>query len=196
MPGITPSQTVGPYFAYGLTPGAMYKWSDLVGNDLVTPDASGERIRIEGRVFDGDGAPVRDSMLEIWQADASGRYAHPADARGLPNAAFRGHGRTGTDDDGFFFFSTIKPGAVPGPDGRMQAPHILLTVFARGMLTHCKTRIYFEDEAANASDPVLALVPAERRTTLIARRRQGAAEAVYAFGVNLQGERETVFFDV
>lgn len=194
MADITPSQTVGPYFAYGLTPKGVYDWSELAGNNLVTPDVSGEKIRIEGRVLDGDGNPLPDSMLEIWQADASGRYAHPADSRSLPNAAFRGHGRTGTDDDGRFFFSTIKPGPVPGPNGRIQAPHISLTVFARGMLTHCTTRIYFEDEAANESDPILALVPAERRATLIARKADGGA--AYVFDVRLQGENETVFFEV
>ncbi len=177
MAEITPSQTVGPYFAYGLTPKPLYDWSELVGNDLVTPDASGEKIRIEGRVFDG------------------GRYAHPADSRSLPNAAFRGHGRAGVDDDGRFFFSTIKPGAVPGPNGQMQAPHICLTVFARGMLTHCNTRIYFEDEAANESDPIFSLVPADRRATLIARRKADDG-AAYVFDVRLQGEKETVFFDV
>lgn len=195
MAEITPSQTVGPYFAYGLTPKPLYGWSELVGNDLATPDASGEKIRIEGRVLDGDGQPVCDSMLEIWQADASGRYAHPADARALPNAAFRGHGRAGTDHDGRFSFSTVKPGAVPGPNGKTQAPHICLTVFARGMLTHCNTRIYFEDEAANETDPILSLVPADRRPTLIARRKAGDGEA-YVFDVRLQGENETVFFEV
>lgn len=195
MPEITPSQTVGPYFAYGLTPKPTYDWPELITNNLLTPDVSGERIRIEGRVLDGDGAPLRDSMLEIWQADASGRYAHPLDARGLPNSAFRGHGRTGTNDDGHFFFETIKPGAVPGPDGRMQAPHISLTVFARGMLKHCNTRIYFQGEPSNNSDPILALVPAERRPTLIARREERDSTVAYVFDVNLQGEKETVFFE-
>src|SRR4051812_22614440 len=166
MSGITPSQTVGPFFAYGLTP-KDYDWSEFIGSDLITPDASGERIRIEGRVLDGDGTPVTDSMVEIWQADAAGRYAHPADRRALPNAAFKGFGRCGTDREGRFGFATVKPGAVPGPNGKAQAPHISFVVFARGMLRHCYTRAYFSDEAANASDPVLGVVPAERRATLI-----------------------------
>lgn len=194
MPGITPSQTVGPFFAFGLTPTPGYDWSELATNNLITPDVTGERIRIEGRVLDGDGAPLRDSMLEIWQADAQGRYAHPADKR-APNATFRGHGRAGTKDDGSYAFETIKPGAVPGPNGAMQAPHISLTVFARGMLKHCTTRIYFSDEAGNASDPILALVPADRRDTLIARAEKRGTGTVYVFDVNLQGEKETVFFE-
>jgi protocatechuate 3,4-dioxygenase alpha subunit len=195
MPGITPSQTVGPFFAFGLTPKPGYGWSELVGNNLVTPDASGERIRIEGRVLDGDGAPLRDSMLEVWQADAAGRYAHPGDKRAPPNSTFKGHGRVGTTEEGFYSFTTIKPGAVPGPDGKPQAPHIALTVFARGMLRHCITRIYFAGEPANDADPILALVPAERRSTLIARKEQRGAETVYLFDVHLQGEKETVFFE-
>lgn len=194
MSGITPSQTVGPYFKYGLTPGGDYAWNDAFGNDLVTPEASGERITITGRVFDGDGQPIVDSMLEIWQADAQGRFADPQDARALPNAAFRGFGRCGTDGSGAFTFRTIRPGQVPGPGGAMQAPHVLLAVHARGMTQPALTRIYFEDEAAaNAVDPILALVPAERRATLIARRE---ADGAYRFDVHLQGDDETVFFDV
>jgi len=196
MSEISPSQTVGPYFAIGLVPERLgIKWTASVGNNLVTPDASGERIRIEGRVLDGDGAPVNDSMLEIWQADAAGRYAHPADSRALPNATFRGFGRTGTDENGAYRFDTIKPGAVPGPNGKMQSPHIVMAVFARGMLRQQYTRIYFSDEAGNAADPVLCLVPEDRRATLVAGRQQGA-QAVYTFDVHLQGDGETVFFDV
>ena len=171
--GITPSQTVGPYFKYGLTPGDEYAWNDAFTNNLVTPDVTGERIRVEGRVFDGDGEVVPDCMLEIWQADAQGRFADPQDKRALPNASFRGFGRVGTDKDGGYAFDTIKPGPVPDPDGKPQAPHILLAVFARGMLLHLYTRIYFDGEAANAADPVLALVPADRRATLIATRKAG-----------------------
>lgn len=194
MSGITPSQTVGPYFKYGLTPGGDYAWNDAFGNDLVTPEASGARVAITGRVFDGDGQPIVDSMLEIWQADAQGRFADPQDARALPNAAFRGFGRCGTDGSGAFVFRTIRPGGVPGPGGAMQAPHVLLAVHARGMTQPALTRIYFEDEAAaNAVDPILALVPAERRATLIARRE---ADGAYRFDVHLQGDDETVFFDV
>jgi len=190
--GITPSQTVGPFFKYGLTPGDQYDWNDAFTGNLVTPDASGERIRVEGRVFDGEGQPVPDAMLEIWQADSQGRFADPQDKRALPNTKFRGFGRAGTDANGTYVFDTVKPGTVPDPDGKPQAPHLLLAVFARGMLRHLYTRIYFGDEKGNASDPVLALVPADRRATLIATR-EGAA---YKLDLRLQGENETVFFDV
>ena len=163
----------------------------------MTPDASGERIRVEGRVFDGDGALVPDCMLEIWQADAQGRFADPAgQARVAQFTSFKGFGRCGTDGNGDYAFDTIKPGQVPDPDGKPQAPHLLLAVFARGMLLHLYTRIYFDGEAANAADPVLALVPADRRATLIATRKPGAGNAVYGLDIHLQGDNETVFFDV
>ena len=194
--GITPSQTVGPFFKYGLTPNGQYHWNDAFTGNLVTADVSGERIRLEGRVFDGDGAPVPDAMLEIWQADAQGRFADPQDERALPNTAFRGFGRCGTDADGAYAFDTIKPGQVADPDGKPQAPHLLLALFARGMLRHLYTRIYFGDEAANAGDGVLALVPPDRRATLIAEREPGHGSAVYRLDLRLQGEGETVFFDV
>ena len=177
--GITPSQTVGPFFAYGLTPNGKYDWNDAFTNNLVTPDTSGERIRIEGRVFDGDGAPVPDCMLEIWQADAQGRFADPQDKRALPNSSFKGFGRFGTDANGGYAFDTIKPGQVADPDGKPQAPHILLAVFARGMLLHLYTRIYFDGEAANAADPVLALVPADRRAHADRDAQAGHGNAVY-----------------
>jgi protocatechuate 3,4-dioxygenase alpha subunit len=196
MSGITPSQTVGPYFKYGLTPNGEYAWNDAFGNDLVTPDATGERIRIEGQVFDGDGQVVADSMLEIWQADGRGRFSDPQDARSLPNATFRGFGRCGTHKQGGFSFNTIKPGPVPGPGGKPQAPHIVVAVYARGMTRQAQTRIYFSDEAANASDPILAYVPAERRETLMAKRVLTGGGSLYRFDVHLQGENETVFFDL
>ena len=194
--GVTPSQTVGPFFKYGLTPDGQYDWNDAFTSDLVTTDASGERIRIEGRVFDGDGQPVGDAMLEIWQADSQGRFSDPQDKRALPNSTFRGFGRCGTDPNGGFAFDTIKPGVVSDPDGKPQAPHILLAIFARGMLLHLYTRIYLDGEAANAADPVLALVPSERRGTLMAAREPGAGNAVYRFDIRLQGDNETVFFDI
>ena len=194
MTKITPSQTVGPYFKYGLTPGDAYAWNDAFSNDLLTPDVSGERIRIVGRVFDGDGKVVPDSMLEIWQADAQGRFADPQDTRGVPNSAFKGFGRCGTNPDGEFSFHTVKPGNVPGPKGKPQAPHIVMAVFARGMTQQTMTRIYFEGDAANAADPILALVPEGRRGTLIARKDNG--DATYRFDVHLQGDNETVFFDL
>jgi protocatechuate 3,4-dioxygenase, alpha subunit len=190
--GITPSQTVGPFFKYGLTPNGEYEWNDAFTSNLVTPDVTGERVRVEGKVFDGAGAPVPDCMLEIWQADAQGRFADPQDSRALPNNSFRGFGRCGTDAEGRYFFDTIKPGAVPDPDGKPQAPHLLLAVFGRGMLRHLYTRIYFGGEAANDSDPVLAWVLADRRATLIARREGN----VYKLDLRLQGGDETVFFDV
>jgi len=195
MAEITPSQTVGPYFAYGLTPRGKYPWKDTFGADLVTRDASGERIRIEGQVFDGDGLPINDCMIEIWQADAQGRYASPADPR-RPNAAFRGFGRAGTDAEGRYGFDTIKPGPVPGLEGKMQAPHVVLAVFARGMLRQSYTRIYFADEAANADDAILALVPPERRATLVAAKTMAQGRAIYTFDIRMQGEAETVFFEV
>ena len=194
--GITPSQTVGPFFKYGLTPNRQYAWNDAFTANLVTPDVSGDRIRVEGTVYDGDGAPVPDCMLEVWQADAQGRFSDPQDARALPNTAFRGFGRCGTDGEGRYAFDTIKPGPVPDPDGKPQAPHLLLAVFARGMLRHLYTRIYFDGEAANGSDAVLALVPADRRATLIAKRQPGNGGAVYKFDLRLQGGEETVFFDI
>jgi protocatechuate 3,4-dioxygenase alpha subunit len=135
-------------------------------------------------------------MMEIWQADAQGRFADPQDTRALPNATFRGFGRCGTDANGGYAFDTIKPGLVPDPDGKPQAPHILVAIFARGMLLHLYTRIYFDGEAANAADSVLALVPADRRVTLISKRRSGPGNGVYYLDIHLQGDNETVFFDV
>jgi protocatechuate 3,4-dioxygenase alpha subunit len=193
MAGITPSSTVGPFFLFGLVPSTM-GGTDVVTNNLLTPDAAGERIRIEGCVFDGDGVALPDALIEIWQADAQGRYAHAAGQAPRPNTAFKGFGRSATDSEGMFRFDTIKPGAVPGPNGAMQAPHILANVFARGVLKQMVTRIYFSDEPANASDPVLALAPEERRATLIAVRTPGDP-ARYRFDIHLQGDRETVFFE-
>ncbi|QIG95888.1 MULTISPECIES: protocatechuate 3,4-dioxygenase subunit alpha [unclassified Bradyrhizobium] len=193
--GITPSQTVGPYFKYGLTPNGEYEWNDAFTNNLLTSDVSGERIRVEGKVYDGDSAVIPDCMLEIWQADSQGRFSDPQDTRALPNSSFKGFGRCGTDKSGGYAFDTIKPGVVPDADGKPQAPHIALAVFARGMLLHLYTRIYFDDEAGNAADSVLALVPADRRATLIAKRKAGAGHT-YTFDVHLQGDNETVFFDV
>jgi protocatechuate 3,4-dioxygenase, alpha subunit len=194
MAGITPSATVGPFFLFGLIP-STYGGTDIITNNLVTPDASGEKIRVEGRVFDGDGVPVPDALVEIWQADAAGRYAHPADTRALPNARFKGFGRSPTDAEGRYAFDTIKPGAVPGPSGKLQAPHIAVNLFSRGVLKQMVTRIYFSDEAANSGDPVLDLVPEDRRETLIAKRQYRDGQAVYAFDFRMQGQDETVFFE-
>jgi protocatechuate 3,4-dioxygenase, alpha subunit len=201
---ITPSQTVGPFFAYGLTPkgrcqwdpNGSYSWKETIGDNLVTPDASGEKIHIEGRVTDGDGAPINDAMIEIWQADAQGRYAHPRDNRALPNTQFKGFGRSATDKDGIYGFDTVKPGSVPGPNGKPQAPHVVVCIFSRGMLRQIYTRLYFSDEKANDADPILALVPAARRGTLIAHKEARGGRTVYRFDIRVQGKDETVFFDI
>jgi protocatechuate 3,4-dioxygenase, alpha subunit len=201
---ITPSQTVGPFFAYGLAPkgrahwdpNGTYSWKQTVGDNLATADATGERIHIEGRITDGDGQPINDAMIEIWQADAQGRYASPRDNRARPNTKFTGFGRSATDKDGVFGFDTVKPGAVPGPNGKAQAPHIVFCIFSRGMLRQIYTRLYFADEAANGADPILSLVPAERRQTLIARKQAGKGQPTYRFDIRVQGENETVFFDI
>lgn len=203
MSEITPSQTVGPFFAYGLTPvgrcewdpNGQYSWKNSVESNLVTPDTSGTRIRIEGTVYDADNAPINDCMIEIWQADAQGRYASPQDTRALPNSGFKGFGRSATDKAGLFVFDTIKPGAVPGPGGKQQAPHIVVAIFSRGMLRQVYTRLYFPDEAANATDPILNLVPADRRDTLISHKK-GGEPATYFFEVHMQGDKETVFFEI
>jgi protocatechuate 3,4-dioxygenase alpha subunit len=204
MSEITPSQTVGPFFAYGLTPkgrahwdpDGTYRWKETIGDNLVTPDASGVQIRIEGCVIDGDGEPIPDAMIEIWQADAQGRYASPADNRARPNTQFKGFGRSATDKDGVYAFDTIKPGSVPGPNGRPQAPHIVVCIYSRGMLRQIYTRLYFADEAANSSDPILALVPVERRRTLLAHKESRQGQTIYRFDIRVQGEDETVFFDI
>lgn len=192
--GITPSQTVGPFFHYGLTPGTTYANVPVSADSLLAaPGTAGEHVTLTGRVLDGAGQPVPDAMLEIWQADAEGRYAHDADRRPRASNSFTGFGRSDTQADGTFSFTTIKPGRVPGPNGTLQAPHVLVAVYGRGMLTHLYTRFYFEDEAAaNASDPILALVPAERRHTLIMKR----SGSTYSLDIRLQGDDETVFFAV
>ena len=183
----TTSQTVGPYLHIGLT------W--LITENLAPAGVAGERISIEGRVIDGDGKPVNDALVEIWQANASGKYAHPQDRQAKPlEKGFRGFGRSATDDQGVFRFQTIKPGRAPGTDGKLQAPHIAVNVFMRGQLKQLVTRIYFPDDPANAEDAVLALVPAERRGTLVAKK-SAQKSGVLEWNVILQGRDETVFFD-
>ncbi len=183
----TASQTVGPYLHIGLS------W--LVTDNLVVPGVVGEPITIEGRIDDGDGQPVSDALVEIWQADANGRYAHPEDARDAPpDPAWKGFGRVPTDDDGKFHITTIKPGRVPAPGGGLQAPHINVTILMRGMLRHLITRIYFPGDPANADDAVLQSVPAARRATLVAQRDAGNPAAL-TWNVRLQGSGETVFFE-
>jgi protocatechuate 3,4-dioxygenase, alpha subunit len=192
---VTPSQTIGPFFHRALL---HEGW-----NDLGARGAAGERVVIEGRVLDGDGAPVSDAMLEIWQANAAGRYDHPEDLQEEgrqerpidPN--FHGFGRTATRPDGRFRLRTVKPGPVPASDDALQAPHINVSIFARGLLKRLVTRIYFPDEPLNETDPLLTAVPPARRTTLIARVAEGgAAERVLHFDIVLQGDDETVFLDV
>ena len=192
MPGQTPSQTVGPFFSIGLIDGGE--------NVMVDERAHGERILIEGRVLDGEGEPVLDALVEIWQADASGLFNHESDPRqAQADPHFKGFGRSETKETGRFWFRTVRPGPIParGDEGVTQAPHVNVTVFARGMLIHAVTRIYFEEEEANAQDPLLASLPDDRRQTLIARREQAAdGLARYCLDIVLQGEGETVFFDV
>lgn len=183
----TTSQTVGPYFRIGLS------W--LYCSDLAGPGVSGERISIEGRVLDADGAPVPDSLIEIWQANSHGKYAHPEDTQKKPlEEGFLGFGRIPADADGKFRFTTIKPGQVPGPDDKLQAPHIVVSVFARGLLRRLVTRIYFPDDPNNAGDFALSQVDPARRGTLIARTIPNQSGAL-AWNVILQGPEETVFFD-
>ena len=189
----SPSQTVGPYFAQGL----LRDGDEVFTNCLVTENTEGERIRIEGCVLDAEGRPIEDAMIEIWQANHHGRYNHPLDEQDKPlDPEFMGHGRASTDVNGKYRFETIKPGTVPGPANITQAPHINVIVFARGMLSHAFTRIYFDDEATNQNDPVLISIEDEAyRNTLIARREETAGVIVYRFDICFQGENETAFFD-
>lgn len=194
----TPSQTIGPFFAFGLIPkGYGYEYPGITSNVLATDATSGEKIRLQGHIFDGEGAVVDDAMVEIWQTDADGRYVHPVGCGGTAhaNGEFIGFGRTGTGANNAkrYTFDTIKPGA-PADE---QAPHINMIVFMRGLLVHVYTRVYFSDHAAeNSNDRVLNRVDAQRRNTLIAQRSESPAGIVYDFNVRMQGERETVFFDV
>jgi protocatechuate 3,4-dioxygenase, alpha subunit len=183
----TTSQTVGPYFTIGL---------DLLSrNQIPSPGIAGERITIQGQVVDGDGQPVPDALLETWQANAEGRYIHPEDLQTESDTAeFFGFGRIPTDENGCFRFTTIKPGPVPGPEGTMQAPHIVVSVFMRGLLTRLITRIYFFGDPRNEKDYVLNLIEPARRNTLVAKPAT-EDKSMFIWNVNLQGENETVFFD-
>jgi len=211
-PKQTPWQTVGPFFHYALPwkgaadlvagEGGLGARLDLIPDghywlgpsDAQREGAKGVRIEIVGSVYDGDGQPVPDALLEIWQANPQGRYASAEDSRVEPplDDAFVGFGRSSTGVDGTFRFRTLKPGRVPGPGNTLQAPHIAVGVLGRGLLKRLVTRIYFEDEPSNAEDPILALAAADRRGTLIARKHG----AVWRFDIRLQGEDETVFFDI
>ena len=196
----TPSQTAGPYVHIGLAPGAagFDIYARELGHDIAGPHAAGQRIRVEGLVIDGTGSPIKDVMLEAWQANAAGHYAHP-EGRGPVEDGFRGWGRVITDfDTGEWGFDTVKPGPVPGRNGTVQAPHISLWLVARGINLGLHTRLYFEDEAeANAADPVLNGIEwAARRPTLIARRADRDGLVIYRFDIRIQGEGETVFFEI
>ena len=194
MSGPTPSQTVGPYFTMRI--------GGEGENVLTTPETAGERIRVEGFVYDGARKHIEDALIELWQANAAGRYQHRADDRDdVPlDPAFTGFGRCPSDfKTGAYSFLTIKPGPVPHPNGGLQAPHLSLIIQARGMLDPTYTRVYFSDEAdANANDPVLATVPADRRGTLIGEKVEDGdgSVATYRFDIRYQGDDETVFFDV
>jgi len=180
---VTPSQTIGPFFSIGLT------WDD---GAFTVPGGTDGAFWIRGRVTDGDGEPVPDAVIETWQADSDGRYHHPDDPR-AGGGDFRGFARAPTDKDGTFAIHTVKPGSVPGAGGATQAPHLAVSVFARGLLNRVVTRVYFADEAdLNAADPVLAGLPEDRRATLLAEPDDDG----YRFDVRLQGEDETVFFAV
>ena len=180
----TSSQTVGPFFHIGLT------W--LFTDNLVAAGVAGDPVVLEGAITDGDGQPVIDAVVEIWQANSHGRYAHPEDTGTAPlENAWTGFGRIATDENGRFRFTTVKPGRVAAPGGGLQAPHINVTIFMRGMLRQLVTRIYFPADPANDEDPVLQSVPASRRATLVAN----ADGSALTWNVRLQGEGETVFFE-
>lgn len=183
----TPSQTIGPFFGFGLMRGGEH----LLVDDLT----KGKRILIRGRVLDGNGDGVPDALVEIWQADSGGHFNHPADpGREKADRHFRGFGRCETVNGGQFVFKTVKPGRVTGEAGQLQAPHVNVRVFARGMLVHAITRLYFSDESANQTDPLLSSIDAARRQTLIAQLESTDDLPTYRFDIVLQGESETVFF--
>ena len=182
---LTAAQTVGPFVSIGFEKASV--------PDVAPAGVAGQRVVIAGKIFDGDGAPVTDAVIETWQANSYGKYAHPDDAQEkLLEENFKGFGRVLADAQGGFRLTTIKPGTVAGPNGKEQAPHITVVIFMRGLLKQLMTRIYFPDEAANAGDPVLSLVPVARRATLIAAQ---AADGTLQWNVHLQGANETVFFD-
>ncbi|TCL10286.1 protocatechuate 3,4-dioxygenase alpha subunit [Shimia isoporae] len=196
----TPSQTAGPYVHIGLAPGAagfdIYRRE--LGADIAGPNARGERIRIEGSVIDGSGSPIKDVLIETWQANSKGLYVDPNDSSAVEDG-FSGFGRVISDfETGKWAFETIKPGSTPGRNGKVQAPHVSMWIVARGINIGLNTRLYFEDETdLNATDPVLNLIePENRRATLLAKRSETKGKTTYRFDVVLQGLNETVFFDI
>lgn len=198
----SPSQTAGPYVHIGTNPNWVEitgVWREDLGLVLVGPRTKGERVILEGVVTDGAGAPVRDALVEIWQADADGLYPSPQETRGTADPAFSGWARQPlSDKDGSFRFETIRPGRVPWPDGRLQAPHVTVWIVARGINLGLHTRLYFGDEEeANAADPLLNRIPEPaRRRTLVASRSERDGLPVFTFDIRLQGEGETVFLDM
>jgi len=186
IPGTT-WQTVGPFFQIGME--RLYQ-ADIAGEGV-----TGERIRIDGRLVDGEGLPIPDAVIEIWQANSYGKYAHPDDKQDKPlEQRFRGFGRIATDDDGYFRFSTIKPGITPGPNGTAQAPHLVVRLMMRGLLRGLVTRAYFADDPRNNTDPVLQLIEPERRSTLMLKPSPEDA-TLLRWTIHMQGENETVFLD-
>ncbi len=198
----TPSQTAGPYVHIGCTPNWLEitgVWDQDLGLAMIGPETKGERIIIEGRIFDGSGTPLKDALVEIWQADAAGIYNSSQDHRGPADPTLAGWGRCPTDgESGDFRFETVKPGRVPFKDGRLMAPHVTFWVVARGINIGLHTRMYFaDDEQANTEDPVLLRIEHKVRVpTLIALKSEAQGLPVYTFDIHLQGERETVFFDI
>ncbi|MFJ7357147.1 protocatechuate 3,4-dioxygenase subunit alpha [Phyllobacterium sp. NPDC097923] len=194
----TPSQTAGPYVHIGCTPnfsGITGVYATDLGVAMVNDRTLGERITLRGRIFDGTGTPLRDALVEIWQADAAGLYNSPSEMRGTADPNFTGWGRCPTDmETGEYVFETIRPGRVPYKDGRLMAPHVTLWIVARGINIGLQTRLYFADEeAANTEDPVLLRIEHRNRVPTLLARREGSA---YHFDIHLQGEKETVFFDI
>jgi len=189
----TANQPIGPFYHFALTPG--WATGDNSAGVMAGPAAQGERIRLTVRVLDRDANPVTNAMIELWQADAGGKYNHHADTqKKTADPAFRGFGRLATDDQGLCLFETVKPGQVPGLKGRVQAPHINVSIYAPGLLRRAVTRIYFDGDPTNASDEILGLVPEDRRPTLMAR--PGADPSAWCFDLHLTGPCETVFFDI
>jgi protocatechuate 3,4-dioxygenase alpha subunit len=194
----TPSQTAGPYVHIGCTPnfcGITGVYEADLGISMVSDKTLGERITIRGRVFDGTGTPLRDALLEVWQADSNGLYNSPSELRGTADPNFTGWGRCPTDmETGEFAFETVKPGQVPFKDGRLMAPHITVWIVARGINIGLQTRIYFDDEkAANDQDPLLMRIEHKNRVQTLIAKRDGST---YLFDIHLQGDKETIFFDV